>query len=110
MKLYQVILISLSISFVLNCGSANPSKDNCIQSLTDYDKNQGITHCCYFRYKAEKQDEVKSCVDFNKYQFDHLTKYLKNTVYFEVGTEDVNLECGAAYFKLGLLSLILILL
>lgn len=112
MKIYQIILIALCLTFALNCGvkiDETPDKGKCNGSLTDDEKNKGYTHCCFVRYQAEKQDEYKGCTRMNKYQFDHLIDHLKDA-YYQAGTEDYNIECSSSYFKLGLLSLILILL
>lgn len=112
MKIYQIILIALCITFALTCGvkpDETPDKEKCNGSLTEDEKNKGYTHCCFVRYKLEKQEEQKSCSRINKYQFDHMIDFLKQT-YFEIGTDDFNMECSSSYFKLGLLSLILILL
>lgn len=111
MRLYQVIVLLLCVAIALNCDttSSNVTKESCNNGLTETEKNNGYTHCCYVRFKAEKQNEVKRCNLMNQYQFKHFTDFLKLT-YFEAGTDDLNIECGAAYFKFGLLSLILILL
>ena len=109
MKVYQILLIALCVAFALSCGSTDPSKDNCNNSLDDSDKEKGYTHCCYIRYKREKQDEQKGCQKMNKYQFDHLTDFLKDA-YYSAGTDDYNIECSSSYFKLSLISLILILI
>lgn len=111
MKLYQIILLLLCFSLVLNCSShsSDASKDVCNKDLTEEEKAKGYTHCCYIRYKLEKQDERKGCEIYNKYRFDHIKDFLKQ-MYFEAGTDDFNIECSSSYVKFGLLSLILILL
>ena len=116
MKFYQVLLLVLCISISLSilnpgCGDApNDSKDKCNGKLTDDQKNKGYTHCCFYRYKAEKQDEVKNCMAINQYQFDHISDFLTKGQMWTYGTDDYNFECSSTYFKLSLLSLILILL
>lgn len=45
----------------------------------------------------------------NKYQFDNLTDFFKEA-YYSAGTDDYNIECSSSYFKLSLISLILILI
>ena len=111
MKFYQVLLLALCISLAFTCGEGSAdSKDKCNDKLSDGEKNQGMTHCCFVRYKAEKQDEVKVCKAINQYQFDHISNYVNKELFWGLGTEDYNIECSSSYFKLSLLSLILILL
>ena len=111
MKFYQVLLLALCISLAFTCGEGSgDSKDKCNGKLSDGEKDQGMTHCCFVRYKAEKQNEVKGCKPINQYQFDHISNYVNKELFWGLGTEDYNIECSSSYFKLSLLSLILILL
>ncbi len=87
------------------------TKEYCHNSLTEEDKKDGTTHCCFARLKRGEKEE-KSCVPFNQYQFDHfsvLTSH-KDMIYMYAGTEDINLDCGSAFFKYSLFSIILLLL
>ena len=111
MKFYQVLLLALCISLAFTCGEGSAdSKEKCNDKLSDYEKEHGYTHCCFERYKAEKQNEVKGCKPINQYQFDHISNYVNKELFWGYGTEDYNIECSSSYFKLSLLSLILILL
>ena len=111
MKFYQVLLFALCISLAFTCGEGSAdSKEKCNDKLSDYEKEHGYTHCCFVRYKKEKNDEYKACTALNQYQFDHLSSHVNKDLFYEIGTEDYNIECSSSYFKLSLLSLILILL
>ncbi len=111
MKFYQLLLLSLCISLALSCGESSPgSKDKCNDKLSDVEKNNGYTHCCFERWKSEKQNEQTVCTPLNQYQFDHISDYVTKSLLWGKGTSDYNIECSSTYFKLSLLSLILILL
>ena len=111
MKYYQVLLFALCISVALTCGDGSKdSKEACNGHLTDAEKEAGMTHCCFFRYKAEKQNEVKTCRAINQYQFDHFSDIDMKGQKWTYGTDDLSIDCSSAFTKLSLLSLILILL
>lgn len=114
MKFYQVLLLALCISISLStelCGdSPYDSKDKCNGKLTSGQKDHGFTHCCFYKYKPEKQDETHGCLAINQYQFDHISDFLTKSKKWEYGTDDYTFDCSSTYFKLSLLSLILILL
>ncbi len=112
MKSYQILLIALCILWVKACLSGEPNtKEDCHNSLSEKDKEKGYSHCCFYRVKRENKEE-KDCIPFTQYQYDHFSVITKNKdiVFMYVGTEDINLDCGSAFFKLSLLSIILLLL
>ena len=116
MKGYQVLLALLCINYIysvtLRCAyNENASKETCNAGLSDDDKNDGYMYCCYLRYKIyTEQKEEKRCKPVTEFQYkniDYLLKYIK---IFELGSDDINLECGSNFFKFSFLSLILLLL
>ena len=109
MKLFQILLIALNISWALTCDEKSKSKEDCLNSLENNpDKEFGATRCCYVRFKKENLKEQKLCVPINEYQFKRITKYMEYA-YMAAGTEDLNIECYSSYFKFGLISIILLL-
>ena len=111
MKFYPILLIALCIFLVKACADHPNTKEDCHNSLTERDKEKGYTHCCFARMKRGDKEE-KTCYPFNQYQFDHFSVITKNKdiVYMYAGTENINLDCGSAFFKFSLLSIILLLL
>ena len=116
MKIYQVLLILLCINYIysvtVDCRRVeNPSKETCNAGLSEEDKEDGKTHCCFIRFKRSgaPKDETL-CSAITEYQYKNIDELAKYFSLFEIATDDFNIECSSIFVKFSFLSLILLLL
>ena len=111
MKLYQIALLLLFVSYVYtdetDCNLiANPTKkSDCNDKLSETDKTiYKFTHCCY-----QELGDVKSCVPLIQEAFDSIGKSSSTATNVASGVH-YKIECNSNYLTIGIISLLFFLL
>ena len=108
MKFYTAFILLLLIAYInSDCEdeSYTPSKKkDCKDKLTDSDKNEGKSYCCF----AEITDGAKGCWALTKDQYNDIDGYIKDEESY--GLKVKTLYCNSLFLKLGLMNILFFLL
>ena len=109
MKFYSIFILLLLIAFInSDCDDDDYSpskKKDCKDRLTDSEKNQGYSHCCFIEIKGG----AKGCWALSKSEYDNIEDYIKASEEdedFEIKT----LDCISLFLKLGFMNILFLLL
>ena len=108
MKFYSTIILLALIAYINNedCDQiSNPSqKKDCNGKLSDTEKENGYTYCCFIDSK-----EGKGCLSIKKDDYDNIEDTIK-TLEKDSNSKINKFECYSSFLKLGFLNLLFFLL
>ena len=106
MKFYSLVLLFiLIVSMNSDCGDDNgKNAKDCQNQLTDADKKNGISYCCY-----GKSDKDEGCASLTKAQYDDIKQTIKD-IESKSKVTVKKLDCNSLFLKFGLLNILLFLL
>ena len=108
MKFYSTIILLALIAYINNedCDHiSNPSKKkDCNDKLSDSEKENGYTHCCFLEYSGGK-----TCYSVKKDEYDNIEDTIK-TIEKDSNSKVNKLECYSSFLKIGFLNLLFFLL
>ena len=110
MKLYQIALFLLFVSYVYTDETdciyiASPSKkSDCNEKLSEADKANKYTHCCY-----QESGNSKACVAITQEIFDSIGKS-SSSAKKAASDAHYKIECNSKYLTIGIISLLFFLL
>ena len=109
MKFYTCFILLLLFVYInSNCedeGFTPSKKKDCKDRLTDSDKNDGYSYCCFIEIK----DGTKGCWKLTKDNYNNIKDYIKHE---EEGMDGKvkTLYCNSLFLKLGLMNILFFLL
>ena len=112
MKTYKIIILLITILYVYSsstekCDMFNPSTRNtCHNLFTDEDRKKG-NYCCYHKYKYNDEKYIE-CLPLSEEEKADINGYINGLETSE--QKVISLDCKSSYFRIGLLSLIYLLL